>query len=135
MQGRKEMRVHAIIVLAITSLLALPVSTFGQTSDKVLRVGILSSGTRDVRASLDDALVQGLREHGYVEGKNLFIERRYGASKVTDNAKELAGMKLDAVLTTCTPSTRVMTEASSSTPIVMAAVSDPVQQGIIASLA
>jgi putative ABC transport system substrate-binding protein len=44
-------------------------------------------------------------------------------------------MKLDAILTTCTPSTRMMKEATSSTPIVMAAVSDPVRQGIIASLA
>ncbi len=44
-------------------------------------------------------------------------------------------MKLDAILTTCTPSTRIMKEASSSTPIVMVAVSDPVRQGIVDSLA
>jgi putative ABC transport system substrate-binding protein len=44
-------------------------------------------------------------------------------------------MKLDAILTTCTPSTRIMKEATASTPIVMVAVSDPVRQGIIASLA
>jgi putative ABC transport system substrate-binding protein len=75
-----------------------------------------------------------LRARGYVEGRNLVIERRYGASRVSENANELAGMRLDAILTTCTPSTRVMKEATASTPIVMAAVSDPVQQGIIASL-
>jgi putative ABC transport system substrate-binding protein len=120
----------------MASLIALfPTFTFGQTNDKILRVGLLSSGTRELRAPLDDAFVRGLRERGYVEGKNLIIERRYGASKVADNAKELAGLNLDAILTTCTPSTRVMKEASASTPIVMAAVSDPVRQGIIASLA
>lgn len=76
-----------------------------------------------------------MRDQGYIEGKNLFIERRYDSSKLRDNASELAGMKLDAILTTCTPSTRIMKEATASTPIVMVAVSDPVRQGIIASLA
>jgi putative ABC transport system substrate-binding protein len=98
-------------------------------------VGILSSGTQDLRAPLDQALVKGLRDLGYVEGRNLVIERRYGASGIRNNATELAGMKLDAILTTCSPSTRIMKETTTSTPIVMAAVSDPVQQGLIASLA
>src|SRR5207244_9855533 len=110
-------------------------AALSQSDGKTLHVGILSSGTYDNRASLEHALVQGLLDRGYVEGKNLTIERRYGGSKVTDNASELAGMKLDAILTTCTPSTRIMKEASSSTPIVMVAVSDPVRQGIIESLA
>jgi len=76
-----------------------------------------------------------LGDQGYLEGKNLIIERRYSSSKLKDNANELAGMKLDAILTTCTPSTRIMKEATSSTPIVRVAVSDPVRQGLIASLA
>src|SRR5206468_6993177 len=103
--------------------------------EKTLHVGILSSGVRDNRESLDQAFVEALRGQGYVEGKNLVVERRYSSSKLKDNASELAGMKLDAILTTCTPSTRMMKEATSSTPIVMVAVSDPVRQGIIASLA
>lgn len=117
------------------SIWAMPLAAAAQAADKTLRVGILSSGNLELRASLDRALVQGLREQGYVEGKNLSIERRYGSSKVKEHAAELAGMKLDGIFTTCTPSTREMKEATSSTPIVMAAVSDPVQQGIIASLA
>lgn len=132
-------RRNAILALfalaAFSVIVAIPPGAFAQSSEKMLRVGILSSGTRDLRAPLDQALVDGLRSHGYVEGKNLVIERRYGASRITENASELAGMNLDAILTTCTPSTRVMKDASTSTPIVMAAVSDPVQQGIIASLA
>lgn len=106
-----------------------------QTGDKTLRVGILSSGVLENRSPLDTAFVQGLREQGYVEGKNLVIERRYSSARLADNAKELAAMHLDAVVTTCTPSTRMMKEASGSTPIVMIAVSDPVRQGVIASLA
>jgi putative tryptophan/tyrosine transport system substrate-binding protein len=128
--------VKASLTLALMLLIwALPSGAFAQTAEKTLHVGILSSGILENRDSLDQVFVQGLRDQGYVEGKNLTIERRYSSSKLKDNANELAGMKLDAILTTCTPSTRIMKEATSSTPIVMAAVSDPVRQGIIASLA
>src|SRR5213594_2930711 len=116
-------------------LSALPPAARAQTADKTLHVGILSSGVLENRSPLDEAFVQGLRDQGYLEGRNLIIERRYSSGKLRDNASELAGMKLDAILTTCTPSTRIMKEATSSTPIVMVAVSDPVRQGIIASLA
>ena len=100
-----------------------------------MTIGVLSSGTYEGRATLDQALMQGLRERGYVEGTNLTVVRRYGASQSKQNAAELATMKLDAVLTTCTPSTRTMQEASATVPIVMAAVSDPVRQKIIDSYA
>lgn len=128
----------AAALLAFAALLlfsAITIDSFAQAREGTLHIGILSSGSREVRAPLDQALVDGLRDRGYVEGKNLIIERRYGSSKVKESADELAAMKLDAILTTCTPSTRTMKEATSSTPIVMAAVSDPVQQGLIASLA
>jgi putative tryptophan/tyrosine transport system substrate-binding protein len=114
---------------------AIAPAAYAQTADKTLHVGILSSGALENRSALEQAFVDGLREQGYTEGKNLIIERRYSSSKVQDNASELAGMKLDAILTTCTPSTRIMKAATSSTPIVMVAVSDPVHQGLIASLA
>jgi putative ABC transport system substrate-binding protein len=103
--------------------------------ERSLRIAILSSGTQEVRAPFDDALVQGLREQGWVEGRNLTIERRYGSSQIVQSAKELAGKNLDAILTTCTPSTRTMMNVTSTTPIVMAAVSDPIRQHIIASYA
>src|SRR5215831_19817031 len=122
------------LTLSATALLLSTVAD-AQTGDKTLRVGILSSGVLENRSPLDAAFVQGLREQGYVEGRNLVIERRYSSARLADNAKELAAMHLDAVITTCTPSTRVMKEASGSTPIVMIAVSDPVRQGVIASLA
>src|SRR5215475_15378731 len=112
---------------AATLVCAISPGTLPQTAEKTLHVGILSSGVLENRSPLDAAFVQGLREQGYVEGRNLVIERRYSSSKLRNNASELAGMKLDAIMTTCTPSTRIMKEATASTPIVMAAVSDPVQ--------
>ena len=127
--------VRAFVGLLIFSLLWTVSTALAQSTDKTLHIGILSSGVLENRSPLDAALVQGLRDQGYVEGKNLLIERRYSSSKLNDNASELAAMKLDAVVTTCTPSTRIMKEATRSTPIVMIAVSDPVRQGVIASLA
>ena len=127
----------ALLVLVISTLLdAMLVVSTGLAADKTLRVGILSSGGLETRQGLDEALIQGLREQGYIEGKNLVVERRYSyAYKDIDLvARELAGMKLDAIITTCTPSTRAVKQATTSTPIVMAAVSDPVGQGLIASL-
>ena len=82
-------------------------------------------------------MLDGLRQQGYIEGKNLTVERRYGSApgeRVEQLAGELAAMSLDAVLTTCTPTTTIAKRAMPSTPIVMAAVSDPVGVGLIASL-
>jgi putative ABC transport system substrate-binding protein len=112
------------------------------------RLGLLVAGTMEQRGDLDRALVEGLRALGYVEGKNLYIERRYGDSmngmhashggmaddQLSVIARELAAMKLDAIVTSCAPTTHAAKQATSSTPIIMAAVSDPVGQGLIASL-
>jgi putative ABC transport system substrate-binding protein len=137
--GGNMQRTHrsfrAALLALLPLLVALPATLFAQATDKTLHIGILSSGVLENRDALDQALVQGLRDQGFVEGRNLIIERRYSSSKLKDNANELAGMKLDAILTTCTPSTRLMKETTASTPIVMAAVSDPVRQNIIASFA
>jgi len=119
----------------------------------MVRLGVLVAGTLEQRGGLDRALVEGLRARGYVEGRNLVIERRYG-HEMSDHsmadggmgdhsttgqlprfARELAGMKLDAIVTTCAPSTHAAKNATSSTPIIMASVSDPVGQGLVASLA
>ena len=124
-----------IVALGVGTLVA----PFAWAADKSIRIGILSSGTMALRGGLEHELIEGLRERGYVEGKNLIIERRYTGAmmsvKAPEYARELAGMKLDAIVTTCSPTTRVMKDATTSTPIVMAAVSDPVGQNIIASLA
>ena len=130
----------ALVTLATVALSGVMVTvTPALAAEKPIHIGILSGGTHQIRGGLEEALIQGLREQGYVEGKNLVIERRYAGAnfsvKVPENARELAGMKLDAIITTCTPTTRIAKEATTTTPIVMAAVSDPVGQNIIASLA
>lgn len=107
-------------------------------AEQIKRIGLLVTGSDASRGHLDRALAEALREQGYVEGRNLVIERRYAegeGSRLRGLAQELEALKLDAVVTTCTPSTRLMKDQTSTTPIVMAVVSDPVGQGLIASLA
>ncbi|MDQ2961990.1 MAG: ABC transporter substrate-binding protein [Pseudomonadota bacterium] len=119
-------------------LLTAPPAGVAQSPEKSAHIGILVGGSPAQRGHLEQALLQGLREQGYVEGKNLVLERRYADGRVDrtpEFARELAAMKLDAVVTTCTPTTRAAQQADRSTPIIMAAVADPVGQNMIASLA
>ena len=136
-----------------TVVFAIPYPAFAQSPNRMIRLGVLVAGTLEQRGDLDRALMEGLRVRGYVEGRNLVIERRYGHEMsdrgMTENqmgdhgmtgqlprfARELADMKLDAIVTTCAPSTHAAKNATSSTPIIMASVSDPVGQGLVASLA
>ena len=129
-------RIAAIATGAL--LLATPPAALAQSPERTAHIGILVGGSLAQRGHLEQALLQGLREQGYVEGKNLVLERRYADGRVErtpEFARELAAMKLDAVVTTCTPSTRAAQQAVGSTPIIMAAVADPVGQNLIASLA
>ncbi len=128
------------LILAGTTLLSATTQLFAQSAQKMVRIGILVGDSTAPHE--EQALLAGLREQGLVEGKNLTIERRQGDGHlqlVPDYARELAAMKLDAVISTCTPTTLVAQQifgaSANSTPIVMAAVADPVGQQIIASLA
>lgn len=127
-----------VLCAAATSVLVPP--ALAQPPEKTKRVGILVSGTPGPRSHLERALLDGMRDRGYVEGKNLIVERRFAhgiPERLREGAGELAALKLDAIVATCSPSTNAVKQATgtSGTPIVMANVSDPVGQGLIASLA
>ncbi len=111
-----------------------------QTANKTLHIGILAGDT--VAPHEEQALLDGLRAQGFVEGRNLIVERGYTEGRVQEVpaiARRFLAMKLDAVITTCTPTTRaaqqVFGTSATATPIIMAAVADPVGQHLIASLA
>lgn len=119
-------------ILAVTGAVA------AQATQKTAHIGILVGGSLAQRGHLEQALLEGLREQGYVEGRNLVLVRRYADGRLErtpEFAQELAAMNLDAVVTTCTPTTRAAQQALGTTPIVMAAVADPVGQRLVASLA
>ena len=125
------------VITASALLLTASPPGLAQSAERKAHIGILVGGSLAQRGHLEQALLQGLREQGYVEGINLVLERRYAdgqGERVPEFARELAAMKLDAVVTTCTPTTRVAQQALGSTPIIMAAVANPVGQNLIASL-
>jgi putative ABC transport system substrate-binding protein len=125
------------IAFAVVGLL-LASPGLGQGQPQTLRVGLIGFNSAELRQSYEASLIEGLHERGYVEGKNLELVRRYAdgqPARVGQIASELAGLKLDAVVTTCTPTTTVMHKATKTTPLVMAAVSDPVGAGLIKSYA
>jgi putative ABC transport system substrate-binding protein len=107
-----------------------------QQTEKVARIGWLTGGFLSNNTARMQAFQQGLRELGYVEGKNIVIEWR-GADNIPARrsalAEELVRLKVDVLVTAGSP--RELKEATSTIPIVMASADDPVGAGFVASLA
>jgi putative ABC transport system substrate-binding protein len=133
------MRKKIFCLTLCAMLFALCVSAEAQQAKKVPRIGHLSAASASVIAARVEAFRQGLRELGYVEGKNILIEYRYAEGKVdrlTDLAAELVRLKVDVIVTAAPSSTRAVKKATSTIPIVMGGVGgDPVEAGFVASLA
>jgi putative ABC transport system substrate-binding protein len=109
-----------------------------QQPKKVPRVGFLTGSSPSVISARREAFRQGLRELGYVEGKNIFIEWLSAEGKldrVPDLVTELVRLKVDVIVTGGATITRAAKEATNTIPIVMASDPDPVGNGFVASLA
>jgi putative tryptophan/tyrosine transport system substrate-binding protein len=137
MSARKK--ASCTVLLATFAVLILGASpALSQQSSKPIRIGVLLTGFEPFYAGHDRGLVAGLRDRGYIEGKNVIIERRYGhldQKRHSSLAQELAGMNVDAIVTVCSGTTQSARRATNSIPIVMLQVPDPVGQGFAASLA
>ncbi len=107
-----------------------------QQEGKIPRIGYLSTRSAEEQKSLLAAFRQGLRELGYIEGKNILIEERYGKRHQRSAlAAELVRLKVDIIVTGGGGSIRAAKKASATTPIVMTYQADPVGTGLVASLA
>ena len=119
--------------------LAAPLASFAQQQPaKVARIGFLGPASASGYASRVEALREGLRDFGYVEGKNIVIEYRWAEGKyerLPELAAELVRLKVDVLVTSGTPDTLAAKRATTTIPIVMAVTGDAVSSGIIASLA
>jgi putative tryptophan/tyrosine transport system substrate-binding protein len=128
-----------IILLALCSLLLAPCSSVdAQQPTKVPRIGYLTNTSLSGNAARTEAFRQGLRELGYVEGKNIVIEWRYLEGKpdrLLSLAAELVRLKVDIIVTAGPLATRAAKEGTSTIPVVMAQDPDPVGNGFVASLA
>ena len=123
-----------VIGLALSALfLALCSVAEAQQPGKISRLGILAN----VASPQIDALRQGLRDAGYVEGQNIIIETRYAEGKLErlpDLAAELVQLKVD-VIVSIGPATPYAAKSIKSIPVVMGYSGDPIDAGIVASLA
>jgi putative tryptophan/tyrosine transport system substrate-binding protein len=128
-----------ILYLALcTMLFALCLSAEAQQPKKVPRIGYLGATSRSINPARVEAFRQGLRELGYVEGKNIVIEYRYAEGKLDRLpalAAELVGLKVDIIVMGGPAATRSAKQATATIPIVMAYDDDPVGSGFVASLA
>jgi putative ABC transport system substrate-binding protein len=125
-------------ILVAVILLTVAVVTEAQQPRKVPRIGWLGGASASALASRLDAFRQGLRELGYVEGKNIVIELRAAEAKpdlLPALAAELVSLKVDVIVTGGPLPTRSAKEATSTIPIVMAFDTDPVGNRFVASLA
>ena len=125
------------IWLLVTGLLTTAAPVNAQ-QPKLIRIGILVAGPASAVSTRVEAFRRGLRERGYVEGKNIAIEYRYGEGKperMSELAAELVRLKVNVIVTAGSQATRPAKEATHTIPIVMANDNDPVGSGFIASLA
>ena len=126
------------IVTLIFSILGTPLTADAQQAQPVPRLGFLASASADVTKSLLAAFQQGLRELGYVEGKNILIESRYAAgdfARLPDLAGELVRLHVDVILTEGAPAAYAAQQRTTTIPIVIGNAGDPVGMGLVASLA
>jgi len=126
----------ALILALILAVLAAPLAAEGQQVGKVYRIGYLSIASG--LSPRTEALRQGLRELGYIEGKNITIEYRFAqekADRLRGLATELVNLKVDLIVTGGPTATRAAQQATRTLPVVMAWGGDPVEARFVASLA
>jgi len=113
-------------------------SAEAQQPARIPRIGILIPSSASLNSARVEAFRQRLREHGYVEGKNIVIEYQYAEGKLErlpDLATELLRLKVDVIVTAAGPAISAAKKASATIPIVFATAADPVGSGYVSSLA
>ena len=122
------------LLLATGALLAAPLAG-AQPAARVYRIGIVSAGSP---GPANNAFRQGLRESGYVEGKNVIVEERFAEGRferLPDLVAEVLHLKVDVLMVGSTPAALAAKKATTTVPIVFAYLYDPVATGIVAGLA
>jgi putative ABC transport system substrate-binding protein len=126
-------------VLALTlawGLLAAPLTVEAQPAGKVYRIGVLSSASSP-DPIYDPPFWKALRQLGYVAEQNLMVEGRYadGTERLPALAAELVGLNVDIIVTYGTPAARAAKAATRTIPVVFSIQANPVERGLVASLA
>ena len=132
-----EMPRRTFMALVSGGLLAAPLAAEAQPAAKIARIGYLAANLA-AAPRLEEALRQGLRDLGYVEGRNIVIEYRDAEGKperLPALAAELVAFKVDVIVAPNTPQALAAKQATRTLPIVFSFVADPVASGLVTSLA
>jgi putative ABC transport system substrate-binding protein len=132
------MRRREFIKLVAGSAVAYPLTARAQQPGKVYRIGFLANDPTIPQQPAGQAFLDGLREGGFVEGKNVVVERRFAEGKFdrySELAAELVRLDVDVMVTSSNAATLAAKRATTSIPIVMLNVPDPLGVGLVASLA
>jgi putative tryptophan/tyrosine transport system substrate-binding protein len=127
----------ALVVVLALVLPGAPGAAQAQPAARLHRIGFLGNSTAALEANLVGPFRDGLRDLGYVEGRNVLIEYRWAEGKYDRFPAligELLAQKVDVIVTAGTPASLAVKKATTSVPIVMVAVGDPVGTGIVTSL-
>jgi putative ABC transport system substrate-binding protein len=130
-----QLRRREFIAVVASAAATWPFPAQGQPASATPRVGYLSPGFASSATS--KAFQAGLRELGYVEGTNIIVEYRYAEGRfdrLHELAAELAGLRVDIIVAAVTQASLAAQKATSTIPIVMAGVGDPVGVGLVTSL-
>ena len=125
-------------LLALVALGAVPLAARAQPIAKPARIAYLHFSSPEASGYLLDAFKQGLLDLGYIEGKNIVFEVRWAmgqAGRLPDLAKELVALKPDAIAALSLSTARAAQNATTTIPIVIASISDPIGLGFVKSLA
>jgi putative ABC transport system substrate-binding protein len=136
--GAKTVTKKTLLWQLATVLLATVSLSQAQQPKKIPRIGYLAAGSLAAQSARIEAFRQGLRELGYVEGKNIIIEWRSGEERLDRFpalAAELVRLKVDIIVSAGPTVTRAAKEATTTIPILMTNDADPVGAGFVASLA
>ena len=113
-------------------------ATGQQQTERVDRIGFLANDPAIQNSAIGLSFLQGLRENGFMDGKNILIDWRFAEGRpdlYSPLADALVRLRMDLIVASTAPATKAAKQATNTIPIVMLNVSDPVSQGIIASLA
>jgi putative ABC transport system substrate-binding protein len=136
---RRKVGLCSITAVVAVLLLLAPLAAGAQPAGKVWRIGFLgSTSPKAQHGAFVDAFREGLREHGYVEGKHVTIEYRWAENdydRLPALAAELVRLNVDVILTHGTPGARAAKAATTTIPIIVAIIGDAVATGLVPSLA
>jgi putative tryptophan/tyrosine transport system substrate-binding protein len=117
---------------------AWPLAARAQQTGRIYRIGFLANDPTIPAQPAWRAFLEGLRENGFIEGKNIIIERRFAEGAIdryADLVAELVRLEVDVIVTSFNDATLAAKRATTKIPVVMMSVNDPVAAGIVASLA